>query len=593
MAQEVVVALRGVSFTYRNAAVPALRAIDLDIHRGQFVVLMGATGAGKTTLAKCLNCSIPQFQPGELTGAITLLGRSLAGCTVSDLAGVVGLVSQDFEAQLFATNVRQEVAFGLEQLGVPRPDMQRRLSEALELVGLAGFAARDPGTLSGGEKQRLAIAALLALEPALLVFDEPTTDLDPLGKAAIFDVLAALRQRGSTILLIEHETEAATRADRLLLMEDGRLVADDAPPRLLRDVALLERLGVRPLDLDRIAAVLGWPEHVATLEEAAARLNVKRWSSIVGRQSSVEGPASPQPAKSLTIGDRRPTTDDRQPTDDRRLTTDDRPTAAALIEVEHIDFSYPNGPTALRDVSLTIRPGEFVAIIGQNGSGKTTLAKCLNGLLRPRCGTVRLRGVDLAALPLNRVAADVGYVFQNPDHQIFAATVEEEVAFALRNFGVAPADIVRRTHAALAAVGLQGMEAVDPFLLGKGQRERLAVASFLALEPAMLILDEPTTGLDYLEQRRMLDLLARLHTQGTSLVVITHAPWVVAEYAARGILLQSGAVVFDGPLRALFAEEELLERSHFRLPDVTRLGLQLGLTPLSVEEILAAFGRSQ
>jgi energy-coupling factor transport system ATP-binding protein len=563
MPDDLVVSARGVSFTYRDAPAPALRGVDLDIRRGEFVVLMGATGAGKTTLAKCLNCSIPHFQPGHLIGSIAVLGRSLRGCNVSDLAGVVGLVSQDFEAQLFATNVRQEVAFGLEQLGVPRVDMQRRLPEALALVGLVGFEARDPSTLSGGEKQRLAIAALLALEPALLVFDEPTTDLDPLGKAAIFDVLAALRERGSTILLIEHETEAATRADRLLLMEAGHLVADDAPRRLLRDVALLERLGVRPLDLDRLAAALGWPEHVDSVEDAAARIG----SSVVGHRSSAKDDAS-------AVADRGPATDDG-----RRTT--------ALVTVEHVDFSYPTDRRALRDVSLTIRPGEFLAIIGQNGSGKTTLAKCLNGLLRPQRGAVRLRGVDIAALPLNRVAADVGYVFQNPDHQIFAATVEDEVAFALRNFGVAATTIGDRTRAALAAVGLDGSEAHDPFLLGKGQRQRLAVASFLALEPAMLILDEPTTGLDYGEQRRMMDLLAGLHGQGTTLVVITHTPWVVGEYAQRGVVMQGGAVLFDGTLRTLFAQEELLEACHFRVPDVTRLGRRLGVTPLSVDELVA------
>ena len=545
-----VISLRDVSFTYRNGVEPALRGVSLDIHRGEFVVLMGATGAGKSTLAKCLNCSIPEFHPGALNGSIAVLGQSLVGARVSDLAGRVGLVSQDFEAQLFATNVRQEVAFGMEQLGVPPAEMQRRLAEVLALVGLAGFESRDPGTLSGGEKQRLAIAALLALEPALLVFDEPTTDLDPLGKAAIFDVLVALRERGSTVLLIEHETEAAERAGRLILMEDGRVVADDEPARLLRDVARLEALGVRPLDLDRIGHALGWTDRVATIDDAAARLVVHE----------------PRPRFDASIA----------------------PAAEPLLEVEGVDFTYPGERRALSGVSLTIRRGDFVALIGQNGSGKTTLAKCLNGLLRPQHGVVRLRGADLAGQPLNRVAADVGYVFQNPDHQIFAASVREEVAFALHNFGYAPDAVERRTHDALTAVDLSGSEAVDPFLLGKGQRQRLAVASFLALEPAVLILDEPTTGLDYREQRRMMDLLARLHAQGMTLIVITHTPWVVAQYARRGVLMQTGRVVFDGPLRELFADQELLERCHFRVPVVTRLGRRLGLTPLSVEELLTA-----
>jgi energy-coupling factor transport system ATP-binding protein len=551
------ISLRGVSFTYRDASEPAMHDVDLDIAPGEFVVLMGATGAGKSTLARCLNCSIPQFHPGRLTGSVVVLGRSLAGATVSDLAGTVGLVSQDFDAQLFATNVRQEVAFGLEQLGVPRPEMRRRLAAALAMVGLQGFDTRDPGTLSGGEKQRLAIAALLALEPAILVFDEPTTDLDPLGKAAIFDVLGALRGRGSTILLVEHETEAAARADRLLLMQAGHLVADGRPAELLRDVARLAALGVRPLDLDRVAGALGWPERPATIEAAAARL--------AGHVRAADA-VPPAAAAEQTS----------------------EPAEAALLTVEHVEFAYAGGPRVLDDVSLTIGRGEFVALIGQNGSGKTTLAKCLNGLLRPRRGRVRLRGDDLARLPLNRVAVDVGYVFQNPDHQIFAASVEEEVAFALRNFGMAEAECGARTRAALAAVGLADSAAADPFLLGKGERQRLAVASFLALEPAILILDEPTTGLDYLEQRRMMELLADLHAQGTTLIVITHTPWVVAEYARRGVLMAAGQVLFDGPLRELFAEVELLERCHFRVPDVTRLGRRLGCTPLSVEELLAA-----
>jgi len=545
---EVVISLASVSFTYRDAERPALSDVTLALRRGELAVLMGATGAGKSTLARCLNCSIPQFHPGTLVGTIALQGRPVRGATVSDLAGIVGLVSQDFEAQLFASNVRQEVAFGMEQLGLPRAEMQRRLAAALEVVGLVGFEARDPGTLSGGEKQRLAIAATLALRPPIIIFDEPTTDLDPLGKAEIFAVLESLRGEGSTILLIEHETEAAQRADRLLLMDGGRLVADGPPEQLLRDVDRLERLGVRPLDLDRIGTALAWEARVETIDDAVPRLT-----------PSAEAAPAAEPA----------------------------PPSAPVLELAGIDYTYANGQHALADVSLAIHAHDFVALIGQNGSGKTTLAKCLNGLVRPQRGVVRLHGDDLAAAPLNRIAAEVGYVFQNPDDEIFAASVREEVAFGLRNFAV-PADAIdERVAGALAAVGLSGSEARDPFLLGKGQRQRLAVASFLALAPSVLILDEPTTGLDYPEQRRMMDLLAALHAKGMTLVVITHTPWVVAQYARRGVLMDGGRIAFDGPLRALFREESLLERCHFRVPDVTRLGNRLGVSALSVDELLA------
>lgn len=546
-APDVVVDLRGVSFTYRGAAAPALRDVTLELRRGEFVVLMGATGAGKSTLAKCVSGAIPQFQPGRLEGRVEVLGRDVGAASVSDLAGLVGLVSQDFEAQLFSTNVRHEVAFGMEQLGVPRAEMVARLGAALAAVGLAGFEGRDPITLSGGEKQRLAIAALLALEPAVLVLDEPTTDLDPLGKTEVFAALAALRARGATILLIEHETAAAERADRLVLMDGGGVVADGPPPTLLAEVERLQALGVRPLDLDRVARSRGWATRPADAADAASRLTARPPAGAVR-------PAAPQ---------------------------------APLLSAEGLVHAYAPGRAALAGVSLAIAAGELVALIGQNGSGKTTLAKCLNGLLTPQAGTVRVRGVDLRTLPVGRVAAEVGYVFQNPDQQIFAATVGEEVGFALANLGVPADEAARRVAAVLAAVGLEGCAGRDPFLLGKGQRQRLAVASLLVLEPAVLILDEPTTGLDYREQRRMMTLLAELHRRGLTIVVITHSPWVVAEYAQRGVVLRAGEVAFDGALRELFAEEALLEACHFRVPDATRIGRRLGFTPLSVDELLA------
>jgi energy-coupling factor transport system ATP-binding protein len=257
-----------------------------------------------------------------------------------------------------------------------------------------------------------------------------------------------------------------------------------------------------------------------------------------------------------------------------------------LVEAANVSFAYDAGPPVLQDVSLRIEAGAFVALIGQNGSGKTTLAKHLNGLLRPTAGCVRLAGRDVHGLPLNQVASDVGYVFQNPDHQIFAATVYDEVAFGPRNLGVATDATAERVRAALEAVELTGCEAADPFLLSKGHRQRLAVASVLALQPRMLILDEPTTGLDYCEQRHMMDLLAKLHADGLAIVMITHSPWVVAEYAERGVLMGGGRILFDGPLRDLFSREKLLQQAHFQLPDVTRLGLRFGFTPLTVAEFI-------
>jgi energy-coupling factor transporter ATP-binding protein EcfA2 len=565
--------LEHLGFRYAGRTELALDDVCLTVHRGEMVVIMGATGAGKTTLAKCLNRTVPAFQPGTVTGEIEILGHLQRESGVADLAGVVGLVSQDFEAQLFATNVVQEVAFGMEQLSVPRADMHRRLQHALETVGLAGFERRDPATLSGGEKQRLAIAATLALQPSILVFDEPTTDLDPLGKLEIFAVLAAMRLQGYTLVVIEHEITAADQADRLIVMSRGRIVANDAPPRLLAREAFLREHGVRPPDLGQLAARLRLSALPRSVDEAEAAIRAAITDPGAGPEVSVLESSNARPS---------PSPEGSGPS------ASASPSEPPLVQAEAIEFGYDSGASVLREVSLTVRAGEFLALIGQNGSGKTTLAKHLNGLLRPRRGCVLLRGIDIGTLPLNRVAIDVGYVFQNPDHQIFAATVRDEVAFGPRNFGLSPAEIDERIRAALDAVGLLGLEEEDPFLLSKGHRQRLAVASLLALRPQLLILDEPTTGLDYSEQRRMMDLLAELHGSGTTILMITHSPWVVAEYAQRGVLMKDGRILCDAPLRALFAQEALLAEAHFCPPDVSRLGRRFGFTPLSVEEFVAS-----
>lgn len=549
---DLAVDIRGLTFTYETAQTPALRDISLSLRRGELVLVMGRTGAGKSTLAKCVNRTVPAFQSGTLRGEVRVLGRDLDGCQVGDLAGEVGLVLQDFEAQLFATDVVQEIAFGLEQLGVPHDEMAERVKRSLALVGLAGFEQRDPATLSGGEKQRLAIAAVLAMKPPVLVFDEPTTDLDPVGKKDVFQVLEAMRREGHTMLLVEHEIDAADSADRIVLLENGRIVADGPAREVRRDVALLERIGARPADVDRIAVALNLPREVETLDDLERELRAR-------------GDAALPPAKPIAPAPLR---------------------SSVFLEVRGADFDYPDGKQVLRGIDLRLHEGEFVALIGQNGSGKTTLAKMLNGLLEPTRGAVMLAGANLAELPLAQVASQVGYVFQDPDQQLFAASVYEEVSFGPRNLGVPEEEMKERVAEALAAVGLERLEDSDPFLLGKGQRQRLAVAALLAQRPRLLVLDEPTTGLDFGEQVRMMELVSRLHQRGLIVVVITHSPWVVAEYAERGVLLCGGKVAFDGPLRALFREEELLATSHFRVPAVTRLGNRLGRSVLSVEELL-------
>jgi energy-coupling factor transport system ATP-binding protein len=382
------------------------------------------------------------------------------------------------------------------------------------------------------------------------VLDEPTTDLDPAGRNEIFSVLAGLRREGLAVLLIEHDVGAAVAADRLLLMSAGATTADGPPHAVLADVAACSAAGVRPHDVCRVFDALGLPDPPLDVARAAERL---RSAGLVPVARAAENP--PRPGE-------------------------------PILRVEEVGHRFADGREALAGVTFSLGRGELIALIGRNGSGKTTLARHLNALLRPTAGRVLLEGRDLAAQSLEEVAQRVGYVFQDPDHQLFAECVADEVAFGPRNLGLPADEVARRVDDALDAVGLETRDA-DPFLLDKGARQRLAVAAVLALHPDILVLDEPTTGLDWPEQRRMLELVRTLRRDGRTIVLITHTPWVIAEYAERVLLLAGGRLRFDGPVRDFFADPMRVAEAAFRAPDVTRLGQALGCTPLSVEELVS------
>ncbi len=582
------VEMRGVEFTYDGAINPALRGIDLVLRPGEMVGIMGASGAGKSTLAKCLNRLVPAFERGAFRGIVRIAGQALDGARVSEIAPMVGMVFQDFEAQLFSTNAALEVAFTMQQIGMRREEITARIEPALAAVGLSGFAHRDPTSLSGGEKQRLAIAAVLALRPGVIVLDEPTTDLDPEGKAEVFGLIHKLREQGLSLIVIEHEADELRGCDRLLVLRDGEIVAEGPPAAVMIQLELLEACGVHPPDLNRALAMLGIRAHVASVDEAEnliRRVFSLRSDSHGGNR--IVGSAAEEHRQEFTEGGQAgtpvPVTGGGQAGTPALLSE-----AQPLAEAERLCFSYPLGPRVLEAIDFRILPGEFVAIVGQNGSGKTTLAKHLVGLLRPTEGRILLEGRDRITLRPAETAHTAGYVFQNPDHQIFASTVEAEVAFGPRNFGLGPEEIEQRVAEVLHAVNLENARERDPFLLSKGERQRLAVASVLALRPRLLILDEPTTGLDYREQRRMMGLVTDLNRAGIAIIIITHAPWLVAEYAQRVILMRQGRILFDGPVGDFFQQDELLRQSSFRPPEVTLLARRFGTTALHPEELASA-----
>jgi len=552
---ETAVRVEDLTFTYAGNSAPSLRDVNLTQRAGEMVGIMGASGAGKSTLAKVLNKIVPELEGGELHGAVILSGRSIAHSQVRELAGDIGMVFQDFESQLFSTTVAHEVAFAMERVGMPPDQINARLIAALEAVGLRGFEARDPTTLSGGQKQRLAIASVLALRPRVVVLDEPTTDLDPEGRAEVFNLIRRLREEGISLIVIEHEAEELRQCDRVIILREGAIIAEGAPLEVMPRIELLEESGVNAPGLDRVMRALGVEHHPTSIEDAETRI----------RKTLPEPRSANDSQKNVpNIGSKE---------------------SKAILEVNSASFSYPDGPRVLNDISMTIGRGEFVAIVGQNGSGKTTLAKMAVGLLAPDAGTILLEGRDRTTLRPAQTAREVGYVFQNPDHQIFADTVEAEVKFGPRNFGLDEAEVESRCSEVLGAVGLDHERATDPFLLGKGQRQRLAVASVLALRPRLLILDEPTTGLDYREQRKMMALVGDLNRVGVAIVMITHTPWLVAEYARRVILMRAGRKLFDGPVREFFLQDELLRSSSFKPPEVTMLSRRFGTLALSADEL--------
>ncbi len=552
------------TFTYHEGERPALRSVSLVQNAGEMIGVMGASGAGKSTLAKCLNRIVPEFEDGDFHGAIRIAGESLEHLRVCDVAPKVGMVFQDFESQLFSTNVAHEVAFAMEQVGMDRAEMDRRILPALEAVGLRGFEHRDPMSLSGGEKQRLAIASVLALRPSVIVLDEPTTDLDPEGRAEVFALIRKLREQGLSLIVIEHESEELRAADRIVVLREGEIAADGPPSEVFARTALLTECGVRPPGLGHALELLGIDAQAKSVDQAYEVI-VRAYPSVAATAGSIARSSVSEDPKAAGVTTVSP----------------------SFIEIENLSYSYAGGPRVLDSINLKVEAGEFLAIVGQNGSGKTTLAKHVVGLLQPATGRITIDGKDRARMRPAETAREVAYVFQNPDHQIFAATVDEEVAFGPRNFGL-PADEIRhRCDEALEAVGLQNERQSDPFLLSKGERQRLAVASVLVLRPRMLILDEPTTGLDHREQLRMMALVRDLNRSGIAIVIITHTPWLVAEYARRVVLMRKGAKIFDGGVREFFMQDELLRSSSFRAPEITELSRRFGTLALTTDEFVA------
>jgi energy-coupling factor transport system ATP-binding protein len=549
------VSIENLTFAYHGIERPALQNIWGEVEEGTFVAVMGHGGAGKSTLCWSLNALVPKFFRGKYWGRVLVKGQEVARHRVSEMSRLVGLVLQDFEAQLFSTTVELEMAFGPENHCLPRQEIERRIQRYLSSVRLEELRRREPASLSGGQKQRLAIGSVLTLEPKILVMDEPTTDLDPHGREEVLSVAKSIREEGRMLLIVDHEPETAATADQVWLMRNGQIVSRGSPSEILANVTTMQSCGIRPLPMLELFHSMNWSGNPLTVDEAT---NLIQNQQLAARRK----------LKVKTV-------------------SSDQSKGSPILKAESLRYAYPTFDVeALRGIDVCIQEGEFVAMLGQNGSGKTTLVKHFNGLLKPSSGCMWVQNKLTTEYSHRDLARRVGYVFQNPDHQIFARTVGEEVGFGLRMQGEAPKTIEKRVAESLEVVGLQGCEQKVPFALTKGERQRVAVASVLAAQPQVIILDEPTTGLDYRHQRNMMEMLKRLNRYGHTIIIVTHSMWVATEYADRTIVMKEGRILSDGPTRAIFSDENRLAEASLSPPSLVRLSNWLGTAALTIQQMV-------
>jgi energy-coupling factor transporter ATP-binding protein EcfA2 len=506
------------TFRYRDREAPAVKDISLSLAAGEVLLVAGASGCGKTTLIRCINGLIPRSYKGDLHGRIAVLGQETAGMPLSRVSQLVGTVLQDPERQILGTRVLNEVAFGLENLSLPRQEIRQRAEEALGYLGIESLAGRETFSLSGGEKQKVALAGVLAMRPRVLILDEPLASLDPASAWETLDFVRKLADEGMAVLMVEHRVEDVLRIrpDRVLYMGVGSV------------------------------RYLGPPQGMS---QAVDYREVKLPAEVVMQRAATE--PAPEPVPQAPAGGRGD--------------------GAPLVRFDRVSFDY-GGPRVLEDVSLDIHGGDVIAVLGPNGAGKTTLIKHAIGLLKPVDGKVLVDGRDTRTLSVAEVARTLGYVFQSPSHMLFAPTVQEEVAFGPKNLKHPPREIEEEVRQALEIVNLPGREKDPPLALSFGQQKRVTIAAILAMRSRILVMDEPTAGQDYRNYMEFMDAIMRM-PGFEAILFITHDVDLAVIYANRILLVAEGRLMADGTPREVLGDFARLQRCRVLPTSLLRLNL--------------------
>ncbi|MBR1640680.1 MAG: ABC transporter ATP-binding protein [Treponema sp.] len=577
--------ISNLTFRYEGSQKNALENINLHIEKGDFLGIIGESGAGKTTLCSAINALIPHHFKGDYYGSVKVDGQDTFDTSPGLLALKVGSVFQDIDSQMLSTFVEDELLFGLENFGIPKDQIEGRVSGALEAIGIEDLRYREISSLSGGQKQKVAIASIIALEPDILLLDEPTGELDPASSRQIFMLLEKLnRERGMTIIVVEQKIMLLCEFARsLAVMERGKLAAYGKVRDVLREAETLEEKGVnipRVVTLSRRMAAQGlFSDKIA--EEESLALNAGEAAGLIkkicgdgtrlqkdGSEGAEEGleegdglSGSGSLADSVSLADRVPPADESDSA------------AENAIEFQNVSFSYKNDAN-IRNISVQIKKGDFIAITGSNGAGKSTFSKLCNGLLKPTMGDVLVEGENTKKTKTSRLAKKIAFLFQNPDRQICCKSVREEIAFSLKNIGLSEEEIKQRVTETLENFGFN--PDAEPFSLSRGQRQRLCLACLIAVRSEILILDEPTTGLDYKECIELMEKIRELNKAGTTVIMVCHDMEVVLDYASRVLVMTGGNLIADGATRRILGDGALLAQARLLQPQICETATELG-----------------
>ncbi|MGI6225559.1 MAG: ABC transporter ATP-binding protein [Peptococcales bacterium] len=542
-----IIEIKNLTYFYPNETRTVLENIDLTIEEGEFVLLVGGSGCGKSTLIKAMAGLVPEFYGGKIKGEIRLAGRSLATLTRKELVDKVGIVFQDPESQLVMTNVEQELVFGLENLGLDNSLMKRRVLEATGALSLGNYLKKNTPELSGGLKQKVALASVLAMQPEIILLDEPTSQLDPVSGEEILTILRRLNEEnGITIVLVEQRLERCFHlADRILVMDKGKIICNTKNHSFFSRWSLENRSPFIP-PLAKLFAGAGFEKVPLTVKEGRNLLS---------------------PFLEKTTNNLQ----EKKNTEEKVKKYNNTP----LIEIEKLWFVYKNGDEALKNINLSIYPGDFTVIMGDNAAGKTTLLKVINGLLKPSQGKVEIAQQNTKKIAVEQLAQKVGYLSQNPNDYLFLNSVKEEVLFTLKAQGMVEEG---KVDILLEKLNLSLYQDKNPRDLSSGERQRVALAAVLIANPEIILLDEPTRGLDYKLKKELGEILLALQRTGKTVIVVTHDVEFAAEYAQNIVLMSQGSIVAEGDKKAM------LTKSIFYSPQISKLFYNYNNDIVTIEE---------